>query len=120
MFSPHCFARTLTDDSGEAAFLVSRVTVIVFVIVRTEQRLIRDCLGFASFARCENGLFRGWLTDPFGHAALKNLPPDDKYFLIGIDKDPDTNVVTIWSKAVEVNPGENLVELSPNDVIYQD
>ena len=60
------------------------------------------------------------LTDPFGHAALKNLPPDDKYFLIGIDKDPDTNVVTIWSKAVEVNPGENLVELSPNDVIYQD
>jgi len=60
------------------------------------------------------------LTDPFGHAALKNLPPDDKYFLIGIDKDPDTNVVTIWSKAVEVNPGENLVELSPKDVIYQD
>jgi len=60
------------------------------------------------------------LTDPFGHAALKNLPPDDKYYLIGIDNDPDTNVVTIWSKAVEVNPGENLVEISPNDVIYQD
>ena len=60
------------------------------------------------------------LTDPFGHAALENLPPDDKYYLIGIDKDPDTNVVTIWSKEVEVNPGENLVELSPNDVIYQD
>ena len=58
-------------------------------------------------------------TDPYGQANLGNLLPDEQYFLIGIDKDPETNVVTIWSKKVEVNPGENLVELSPNDVIYQ-
>jgi hypothetical protein len=51
---------------------------------------------------------------------LSDLPPDEKYFLIGIDKDENTNVVTIWSKQVEVNPGENQVELSFGDVIYQD
>jgi hypothetical protein len=59
-------------------------------------------------------------TNPFGEASLSGLPPDDKYFLIGIDKDEKTNVVTIWSKEVEVNPGENVVELSSSDVIYQD
>jgi hypothetical protein len=59
-------------------------------------------------------------TDPFGEASLSDLPPDEKYFLIGIDKDENTNVVTIWSKQVEVNPGENEVELSSRDVIYQD
>jgi hypothetical protein len=59
-------------------------------------------------------------TDPFGEASLSDLPPDEKYFLIGIDKDENTNVVTIWSKQVEVNPGENQVELSSGDVIYQD
>jgi hypothetical protein len=32
----------------------------------------------------------------------------------------DTNVVTIWSKEVEVEPGENLVELTSTDVIYQE
>lgn len=59
-------------------------------------------------------------TNPFGEASLNDLPPDEKYFLIGIDKDENTNVVTIWSKEVEVNPGDNVVELSSRDVIYQD
>lgn len=59
-------------------------------------------------------------TNATGHASLRDLPPDEKYFLIGIDKDENTNVVTIWSKEVEVNPGENEVELSSSDVIYQD
>lgn len=59
-------------------------------------------------------------TDPFGEASLSDLPPDEKYFLIGIDKDENTNVVTIWSKEIEVNPGDNIVELSSSDVIYQD
>ncbi len=59
-------------------------------------------------------------TNPFGEASLKDLPPDEKYYLIGIDKDQKTNVVTIWSKEVEVNSGDNIVELSSSDVIYQD
>ena len=59
-------------------------------------------------------------TNASGHASLRDLPPDEKYFLIGIDKDENTNVVTIWSKEVEVNPGDNEVELSSSDVIYQD
>jgi hypothetical protein len=59
-------------------------------------------------------------TDPYGQASLENLSPDDKYYIIGIDKDVDTNVVTIWSKEVEVAPGENLVELTSTDVIYQE
>jgi hypothetical protein len=59
-------------------------------------------------------------TDPYGNASLDNVSPDDKYFVIGIDKDVETNVVTIWSKEVDVEPGENLVELSSTDVIYQE
>ena len=59
-------------------------------------------------------------TNAAGHASLHDLPSDEKYFLIGIDKDENTNVVTIWSKEVEVNPGDNEVELSSSDVIYQD
>jgi len=59
-------------------------------------------------------------TDPYGQASLENLSPDDKYYVIGIDKDVETNVVTIWSKEVEVEPGENLVELTSTDVIYQE
>lgn len=59
-------------------------------------------------------------TDPFGKAELNDVFPDDKYYLIGIDKDDRTGVVTIWSKHVEVTPGENMVELTTNDVIYQD
>ena len=59
-------------------------------------------------------------TDPYGQAALRGVQPDEKYFLIGIDKDVQSNVVTIWSKEVDVGPGENLVELSSNDVIYQE
>lgn len=59
-------------------------------------------------------------TDPYGQASMENLSPDDKYFVIGIDKDIETDVVTIWSKEVEVAPGENLVELSSTDIIYQE
>jgi hypothetical protein len=59
-------------------------------------------------------------TNADGLASLRDLPPDEKYFLIGIDKDEKTNVVTIWSKEVEVHPGDNAVELSSSDVIYQD
>ena len=58
-------------------------------------------------------------TDPYGEAALRGAQPDEKYYIIGIDKDVLSNVVTIWSKEVEVHPGENMVELSSNDVIYQ-
>ncbi len=59
-------------------------------------------------------------TDPYGQASMENLSPDDKYYVIGIDKDEETDVVTIWSKEVEVSPGENLVELTSTDVIYQE
>jgi len=59
-------------------------------------------------------------TDPFGKAELNGVSPDDQYYLIGIDKDISTGVVTIWSKDIEVAPGENMVELTSNDVIYQD
>ena len=59
-------------------------------------------------------------TDPYGEASLRGVQPDEKYYLIGIDKDVFSNVVTIWSKEVEVQPGENMVELSSSDVIYQE
>jgi len=59
-------------------------------------------------------------TDPYGEASLRGVQPDEKYYLIGIDKDVLSNVVTIWSKEVEVQPGENIVELSSSDVIYQE
>ena len=59
-------------------------------------------------------------TDPFGEAELDDVSPDDDYFLIGIDKDDQTGVVTIWSKPIEVTPGENMVELTANDVIYHE
>jgi hypothetical protein len=59
-------------------------------------------------------------TDPYGEASLRGVQPDEKYYLIGIDKDVLSNVVTIWSKEVEVQPGENMVELSSSDVIYQE
>ena len=57
-------------------------------------------------------------TDPYGNAAVAGLSPDEKYFLIGVDKDLDTEVVTIWSKEVKVSPGENEVELTAKDVIF--
>ena len=59
-------------------------------------------------------------TDPFGNGELDDVSPDDKYFLIGIDKDDQTGVVTIWSKHVEVGLGENMVELTTKDVIYHE
>jgi len=58
-------------------------------------------------------------TDPYGKAAVVGLSPDEKYFLIGVDKDLETEVVTIWSKEVHVNPGENEVELTAKDVIFR-
>ena len=59
-------------------------------------------------------------TDPFGQAELNGVSPDDRYYLIGIDKDDSSGVVTIWSKNIEVAPGDNRVELTSNDVIYQE
>ena len=59
-------------------------------------------------------------TDPFGQAELNGVSPDDRYYLIGIDKDVSSGVVTIWSKNIEVAPGDNRVELTSNDVIYQE
>lgn len=59
-------------------------------------------------------------TDAFGQAAVQGIKPSDKYYLIGIEKDDVTNQITIWSKEVEVTPGENMIELSSNDVIYQE
>lgn len=59
-------------------------------------------------------------TNPFGEAKMDGVYPDDDYFLIGIDKNDQTGVVTIWSKRVEVAPGENMVELTANDVIYHE
>lgn len=59
-------------------------------------------------------------TNAFGQASLEGIEPSDKYYLIGIEKDDLSNQVTIWSKEVQVSPGENMVELSSNDVIYQE
>ena len=59
-------------------------------------------------------------TDPFGKAEIENVSPDDEYYLIGLDKDDRTGVITIWSKHIEVSPGENIVELTSNDVIYHE
>ncbi|MFP6885972.1 MAG: hypothetical protein VB997_00365 [Opitutales bacterium] len=58
-------------------------------------------------------------TDPYGKAAVAGLSPDENYFLIGIDKDVETQVVTIWSKEVKFTPGENEVELTAGDVIFR-
>ena len=57
------------------------------------------------------------LTDFKGEAELAGLEPDD-YYLIGIDKDDETGIVTIWSKPIAVGRGENLVELSLQDVVW--
>ena len=57
------------------------------------------------------------LTDFKGEAELAGLKPDD-YYLIGIDKDDETGIVTIWSKPIAVGRGENLVELSLQDVVW--
>ena len=51
---------------------------------------------------------------------IENVSPDDEYYLIGLDKDDRTGVITIWSKHIEVSPGENIVELTSNDVIYHE
>ena len=57
------------------------------------------------------------LTDFKGEAELAGLKPDD-YYLIGIDKDDETGIATIWSKPIAVGRGENLVELSLQDVVW--
>ena len=61
---------------------------------------------------------RSTRTDPYGKAAVAGLSPDEKYYLIGVVKDVDTQIVTIWSKEVKVAPGENEVELTAGDVIF--
>ena len=106
-----------------------------FELTDSTKGLIFDIIHKLLFYRfLENGKFRGIrrsvksviirakvrkaMTDPFGQASLKNLSPDDTYFIIGLDQDPETEVVTIWSKQVDVAPGENSIELSSKDVIY--
>ena len=56
-------------------------------------------------------------TDYKGEAEAPNLKPDD-YYLIGIDKDDETGIVTIWSKRIAISRGENRVELSSQDVVW--
>ena len=57
------------------------------------------------------------LTDVKGEAKVAGLKPDD-YYLIGIDKDDETGIVTIWSKSVAISRGENHVELSLQDIVW--
>jgi len=57
------------------------------------------------------------LTDFKGEAQVAGLKPDD-YYLIGIDKDDETGIVTIWSKSIAIARGENLVEVSARDVVW--
>jgi hypothetical protein len=45
------------------------------------------------------------------------LKPDD-YYLIGIDKDDETGIVTIWSKRIAIGQGDNHVELSLQDIVW--
>ncbi|MFP6854291.1 MAG: hypothetical protein VB980_00800 [Opitutales bacterium] len=56
-------------------------------------------------------------TDLKGEAEVAGLKPDD-YYLIGIDKDDQTGIVTIWSKPVAIGRGENRVELSLQDIVW--
>ena len=57
------------------------------------------------------------LTDFKGEAEVAGLKPDD-YYLIGIDKDDETGIVTIWSKPIVIGRGENRVELSLQDIVW--
>ena len=57
------------------------------------------------------------LTDFKGEAQVAGLKPDD-YYLIGIDKDDETGIVTIWSKPIAIGKGVNRVELSPQDIVW--
>ena len=56
-------------------------------------------------------------TDLNGEAEVAGLKPDD-YYLIGIDKDDETGIVTIWSKPIAISRGENHVEVSAQDVVW--
>ena len=67
-----------------------------------------------------NGQYRRFIKarpDYKGEAEAPNLKPDD-YYLIGIDKDDETGIVTIWSKRIAISRGENRVELSSKDVVW--
>ncbi|MFP6901787.1 MAG: hypothetical protein VCA36_12645 [Opitutales bacterium] len=57
------------------------------------------------------------LTDFNGEAEVAGLKPDD-YYLIGIDKDDETGIVTIWSKRIAISRGDNHVELSLEDIVW--
>ncbi len=56
-------------------------------------------------------------TDLKGEAEIAGLKPDD-YYLIGIDKDDQTGIVTIWSKPIAIGRGENRIELSLQDIVW--
>ena len=113
--------RELLKDLNAGPFVAGEIKSVAELWAKAEKNIDQNpevALGVKSILlQAKVGRAR---TDPFGKAALDNLPPEDKYFLIGIDKDDLTNVVTIWSKEVEVAPGENEVELTSTDIIYQE
>ena len=113
--------RELLKDMDAGQVLAGEVKSVAEIWANAEKNLSTNpeiALGVKSILlQAKVGRTR---TNEDGLASLHDLPPDDKYFLIGIDKDENTNVVTIWSKEIEVNPGDNVVELSSRDVIYQD
>jgi len=113
--------RELLKDLNAGPFIAGEIKSVAEIWANAEKNIDQNpevALGVKSILlQAKVGRAR---TDPFGKAALDNLPPEDKYFLIGIDKDDLTNVVTIWSKEVEVVPGENEVELTSTDIIYQE
>ena len=113
--------RELLKDLNAGPFIAGEIKSVAELWAKAEKNIDQNpeiALGVKSILlQAKVGRAR---TDPFGKAALDNLPPEDKYFLIGIDKDDLTNVVTIWSKEVEVAPGENEVELTSTDIIYQE
>ena len=113
--------RELLKDLNAGPFIAGDIKSVAELWAKAEKNIDQNpeiALGVKSILlQAKVGRAR---TDPFGKAALDNLPPEDKYFLIGIDKDDLTNVVTIWSKEVEVAPGENEVELTSTDIIYQE
>ena len=57
----------------------------------------------------------GRADNPFGEASLNDLPPDEKYFIIGIIK---TKTLTSlpFGQGSRGNPGDNEVELSSSNI----
>ena len=71
----------------------------------------------SSLVRAKVGKAR---TNAFGQAVFSTTQSAGKYNFIGIEKDDLKNEITIWSKQAKIESGENMVELTANDVIYQE